>query len=182
MKPESEDATVDRPSRLLKSIDAIPATEFLECARRGLCCWRGAGLDSTSEELGEGILTTHADRKPRKMPLEMSQACDTGFDAQVGWRARSNHSLFVSGSRQQAAQFGTPVIVIPVAPAGYVWSPRIADLTQHLEALGVTSPAAIPDLLESGDYRNGDLEAAIVSGNEIMVRCERYYWSAVTII
>jgi hypothetical protein len=111
------------------------------------------------------------------MELALSEACDEWFEQRFGWRARSNHSLFASGSREQAEQFGTPVIVIPLAPARFVWSPRIIDLTQHFKALGVTSPAVIPELLEEGDYRDGYLEAAIASGNEIMVRCERYYWS-----
>jgi hypothetical protein len=103
-------------------------------------------------------------------------ACDVWFEQRFGWGARSNHSLFVSGSRVQAEQFGTPVIVIPVAPARLVWSPRITDLTQYFKTLGVASPAIVAELLEAGDYRDGDLEAAIASGNEIMVRCERYFW------
>jgi hypothetical protein len=116
------------------------------------------------------------------MSIELSRACDDWFEERFGWRARSNHSLFVSGSRDQAMQFGTPVVVIPMTPARYVWSPRIADLTRHLEALGVLQAEQIPTVLEAGDYRDADLEAAIVSGHEIMVRAERYCWSAVPVV
>lgn len=158
-------------------IDANGAAEFVASARRGFCCWRGLSIDNREPSALHGVLETYPVRRPRSMGHELSEACDEWFEQRFGWRARSNHTLFVSGSREQAAQFGMPVIVIPIAPARYLWSPRIADLTEHFETLGVTSPSAIPELLEAGSYRDGDLEAAIGSGHEIMVRCERYYWS-----
>ena len=150
--------------------DAEP--EFRDCAERGLCCWRGMTTSS-----GVGVAETRSDRKPRSMALDLSRACDEWFEQRFGWRARSNHTLFVSGSREQAAQFGTPVIVLPVAPARYLWSPCIADLTQHLRERGVSQPQEVAAVLEAGDYRETDLGAAIASGREIMVGCERYYWS-----
>ena len=58
---------------------------------------------------------------------------------------------------------------VPVEPAD-----RRSDAAPSV--LRVTTPAAIPEVLEAGDYRDGDLEAAIASGNEIMMRCERYVW------
>ena len=110
------------------------------------------------------------------MSVELSRACDDWFEQRFGWRARSNHSLFVSGSRNQAMQFGTPVVVIPMTPARYVWSPRIEDLTRHLEALSIDRPEEVAAVLAAGDYRDTDLAGAITSGHEIMVRCTRYAW------
>ena len=167
---------------LSESVESAGAAEFVASARRGLWCWRGVSLDSTGGAPDQGVLTTHPDRRPRSMSIELSRACDDWFEERFGWRARSNHSLFVSGSRDQAMQFGTPVVVIPMTPARYVWSPRIADLTRHLEALGVLQAEQIPTVLEAGGYRDADLEAAIVSGHEIMVRAERYCWSAVPVV
>jgi hypothetical protein len=110
------------------------------------------------------------------MPEPLSEACDDWFEKRFAWRARSNHALFVSGSREQAAQFGTPVVVIPISPARYLWSPWIPDLTERFETLGVGSPRIVPELLEAGDYRDRDLKAAIASRNEIMVQCEQFCW------
>jgi hypothetical protein len=135
---------------------------------------------TTSSDIG--VAETRVDRKPRSMLLELSHACDEWFEQRFGWPARSNHALFVTGSREQAAKFGTPVIVIPVAPARYLWSPRIEDLTQHLQERSVLQPREVAAVLEAGDYRGADLGAAIASGHEIMVRCERYYWSAVPVV
>lgn len=162
-------------------VDANGAAEFVEHARRGLFCWRGLRIASREPSGWHGVLETHALRRPRSMELSLSEACDEWFERRFGWRARSNHCLFVSGSREQAEQFGTPVVVIPIAPARYLWSPRITDLTQHFKTLGVTSAEVVPRLLEEGNYRGGALEAAITSGNEIMVRCERYFWSTAMI-
>lgn len=111
------------------------------------------------------------------MLLELSRACDAWFEEGFGWRARSDHVLFVTGLRQEAAQFGTPVIVVPLKPARFLWSPRIRDLTRHLNDAGVSDAVGVPSILEAGDYRDQDLGAAIASGHEIMVRCEKYVWA-----
>ncbi len=152
--------------------------EFRRCAERGLYCWRGLTPVATGEVADRGILHTYPVRRPRSMPVELSRVCDEWFERRFGWRARSNHSLFVSGSRDLAAQFGRPVIVLPHAPARYVWSPRIADLARHLKEMSTLQAEAVCAVLEAGDYLEADLVGAIASGHEIMVRCERASWSS----
>jgi hypothetical protein len=158
-------------------VGADAAPEFTECARRGHLCWRGMKVPPAAA----GTAETQEVRRPRSMTLELSRACDAWFEVRFGWRARSDHALFVTGAREQAAQFGTPVIVVPLKPARFLWSPRIRDLTRHLSDAGITAAVGVPPILEAGDYRDRDLGAATASGHEIMVRCERYYWSAVPI-
>jgi hypothetical protein len=150
--------------------------EVLVAARRGLYLWRGVTISSRDNRNRSGVETTHRVRHPRSMPLHLSEACDGWFERRFGWRARSNHALFLSGSRHQALEFGVPVLVLPMQPARFLWSPQIRDLTRHLEALGVATSGAVEEVLDAGDYRDTGLEAAIRSGNEIMFRCEQYRW------
>jgi len=152
--------------------------DALVAARRGFYLWRGV-TSSSREDLGRsGVATTYRVRRPRSMPSHLSEGCDDWFEQRFGWRARSNHALFLSGSREQAMEFGIPLLVLPMEPARFLWSPHIGDLTRHLKALGVAKSEAVEAVLDAGDYRDTGLEAAICSGHEIMFRCEQYRWLA----
>jgi len=117
-------------------------------------------------------ITPRKDRKPTDTPKEIHNKLDSLFQKKFGWKVRSE-GVFVTGSRSFK----------------YIWSPSISDLTVYLER-GVhvlmrvhgkekiiMEPEEYNKILKNtvNKYKSTDFEDAILSRNEIMIKCDKYY-------
>jgi len=128
------------------------------------------------------------DRTPIDTPKEIHKKLDELFKKEFGWKARSE-GVFVTGSRSQAGMYGDPHIVLPIGKFKYVWSPSIPDLTVYLERDVhvlmrihgkeeiIMEPEEYNKILKNtvNKYKSTDFENAILSRNEIIIKCDRYY-------
>jgi len=128
-------------------------------------------------------------------------ACDEWFYKKFGIKARSQ-TVYCTGSRKVATDYGFPFFCFPVGKFDIIWSPKIDDLFLRIteikvieEAKGVTLSfeeakakiddinfindaelyKAIDSLLSKAQYVKGSLDKALASKNEIMIHCNHYY-------
>jgi hypothetical protein len=112
-----------------------------------------------------------------------------------GFTANRTNSLFVTGDVEQARDYGTPCVAIPVGYFHYTWFGCTRDpytmITNHSGLNG--KPSLPPEEIEAmlwnldvrGDDKRGTLQDAINSGHEIMVECDKvalinaYRWSKI---
>jgi hypothetical protein len=138
------------------------------------------------------MLDANKSRRPKDTERQFHDAADDWFFDNFGWHARSE-GVFCTGSKAQAKVYGPTIYaILPVGPRyEYIWSPKIKDMYQqtgtakHIakQALGLNatdeevmdeSLEILNMVLKSGNYQDRDLEAAIMSHNEVMLRCDRY--------
>jgi hypothetical protein len=133
------------------------------------------------------IITPRKNRKPLDTPIAIHRELDKLFKKKFGWKARSE-GVFVTGKRSSASEYGQPYIVLPIGKFKYVWSPYIYDLHSKLVNTGVIYAKGnkskvimekdeyMPILEELvGKYKDNDLDTAIHVGNEISMKCDKYY-------
>lgn len=154
--------------------------------------WRG--MSRRFELSNNHMVDVKKDRRPLDTQLELHHALDDWFLDNFGFRARSN-AVFASGSENFALVYGDLYAIYPIGDFEYVWSPRIKDtllldqeanhLLARIEQKSGTKfdkeewleqkANIIIDLLEKGRYSDTNLKAAIASGSEIMIHCDKYY-------
>lgn len=130
------------------------------------------------------------DRKPTDMPYDLHQFINGYFKQQYGSSFRS--AMFVSGSSGMASDYGTTYIIFPAGEFQYLWSEDYEDLYSITAEYGFDqiSPSSMSpeeavewkenakESLEDevlSTYQTDDLESAIDSAHEIMIRCSHYY-------
>jgi hypothetical protein len=120
------------------------------------------------------------DRKPSDTPLKIHNAVDEMFRHRFGWPARSS-GVFVTGNTNLAEYYGSVGIVIPIGKFQYVWSGSVEDLYMDLvdgRDVFSSNDSAILDKIDNlvyESYTDKNLQAAILSGHEIMLDCDSYY-------
>jgi len=67
------------------------------------------------------------DRRPIDMFPEIHKDLDDAFNKKFGWKPRSG-GLFVTGSRDDAEEYGEPYVIFPKGPFRIIWSRGIGDL------------------------------------------------------
>lgn len=114
-------------------------------------------------------------RQPLAMDHDDYTAANDYFQKQFG--APFRNSMMATGDMTNTWKFGNTYIVYPIGNFEFVWSPEIDDLNY-----GIRTPnfrdhynSDISYFLSEAKYTNKNLEAAIESGNEIMIRCKKYY-------
>jgi len=132
------------------------------------------------------IIIPRKNRKPLDTPKEIHDKFDELFKKEFGWKVRSE-GVFCSGDAPSSA-YGDLYYIFPIGKFKYVWSPDIRDLTVELEHFGIlyASPDGhyektdrkdideiLPQLVST--YKDDDLQAALRSGNEISLKCKKYY-------
>jgi hypothetical protein len=138
---------------------------------------------------------TLKNRQPKDTLIKDHAIIDQWFLDQFGIRFRSNHIMFATGARS-VGFYGNPYSVIPISNFQFCWSPTITDTIDLIpKAYEYEIPDAnkldrsykyevkkemIEELLERGGYSVTDLNAAINSGNEVMIHCKEYYLLDVT--
>lgn len=133
-------------------------------------------------------------RPPKNLRQEIHAALDEAFEKMTGIKYRSE-SVFASGSKQTAKEYGMPCLFFPKGRYDYIWSPIINDPFEwfNLDKLSYAvkdgyidyNPLHESQYLEnikhfilSGEAsyeHNTKLKEAILSENEIMFYCNDYY-------
>ena len=138
---------------------------------------------------------TRQDRKPLDTRKPVHDAFVQEFN-KLGFKANRNNSIFCTGDKFEANHFGTVYTIFPVGQFDFTWSSEIRDLTRRLpyltEIIGGMSWSKFSELPPSdqkekidtnvirneirNNYKNGgNINAAIFTGNEIMLTCKEYY-------
>lgn len=116
------------------------------------------------------------DRRPVGASGTEHVAYNEYFKSEFG--APFRNSVLVTGSHMDARSFGTNIrIVFPAGEFRFVWSPKVNDINMSI-GFRSAKPRTIPELVANMvqyEYRDDNLQAAIDSGNEIMIRCKEYY-------
>lgn len=168
----------DRDIKLAACFGASP--EVLRLSNAGLRLWRGMRTPTPNCDLGSlGSSGTAKRRIPLAMPETLMVTVDDFFQEKFSWRSRSENTLFITGNKRQARFHGEPCSVFPIELVQFVWSPNIPDLSVALHKLCAERlpPHELHDWLDGQGYCDTDLLGAIHSGNEVMIRTERYLWS-----
>ncbi len=158
---------------------------FLEiCDNKFL--YRGSKTQSTDNSLKK--IKMRKDRAPRDMKANTHVMLDNYFEDNFGIRYRSA-AVFVTGSKENAEDYGKVYAVFPIGDFSFIYSPIIVDLysnIKHNEIVSSLNPFKKPTkikhtqesinaYLDSGKYTNKNLLAGIKKGNEIMIHCDEYY-------
>ena len=122
-------------------------------------------------------------RKPRDLPIAIHQLLIEWFVDRFGVDYRGR-SLFCTGDASIAAGYKTPsstlISIEPLDDYSVCFSTKCKDLFGHYQfywSAANTSVESIRADMESLDFvhqRNGGLEAAAISGHEVMLVAERF--------
>lgn len=112
------------------------------------------------------------DRLPTNTNIDDHHEMDEWFKKKFGIKARSN-TAFTTGNFRDAKSYGTVYAFFPIGDFKFIWSPTVSDL--FVDARGIKSTKDVFPWLDRANYQDTDLQAAIESGNEIMVQCKEYY-------
>lgn len=133
----------------------------------------------------------NTNRKPLDTPSLLQTLFDEEFSKLYGVKPRAS-SIFCTGSRSLAGDYGRPMVIFPIGNYTYWWSPDVLDLVDiwstyniKLADVRINTPEYTEDpseliskinkLLTNRKYYNTDLVNAISSSNEIMILCKEYY-------
>ena len=135
-------------------------------------------------------------RSPNAMDFDMHTVLNNYFTEEFGEPFRN--AIFASGDNDNAETFGYSYFIFPIGRFTFLWSPHIDDLNFSMEDLFADaveqwklSPIpptksqkaeALIKALRQVDYKMTDLQEALESSNEIMVRCKEYYALPVDLI
>lgn len=135
----------------------------------------------------QGLMITRTprqDRRPLGTPPEWHNWADNYLLNKFGWRGRSQ-GVFVAGEEEAVRIYGGfmgTYLVFPIGPFEYIWSPLIRDFTAIISFREFRTfkedPAfnkRVMDFMKS--YTNKNLHVALSKhpGNEVMIRCKKYY-------
>lgn len=115
-------------------------------------------------------------RQTSAMPSEVTKNVNNYFTKVFGEPFR--FAMFASGDIRTSDDFGDTFVVFPIGKFTFVWSPKVYDLNSafwNFEDSEVYSEDGINRILAHSEYTNLDINAAIASGNEIMIRADGYY-------
>lgn len=114
-------------------------------------------------------------RRPLGMDRKVHDLVDSWMYDKFGVRFRSN-AIFTSGHKGFATAFGHPYAIFPIGNFKIAWSPEVNDLFDALDVDNETATEEnVDQALNDLNYQNSDLLAAIESGNEVMIHCDKYY-------
>lgn len=138
-----------------------------------------------SAQLNPAIFSTvqtPATRGPRDTPGIINTYIVKWFQDNTGLPFRKEHTLFATGSRKEAEDYGRAFLVFPIGQFEYCWSPVYKDLTLQFEHMQMKhySTAEIQQevhrVISNGNYEiNYGLQQAIQARKEIMIYCKEYY-------
>lgn len=118
----------------------------------------------------------YRDRRPRDTHPDIHDYINKKFAEVYGTPFRNG--LFATGSNEQAEEYGESVIIFPIGNFKFCWSPTIRDVADHAPSFVMSrwhreDTFQVFDRLIENDYKTTDLSAAIASGNEIMLYCDK---------
>jgi len=114
------------------------------------------------------------DRNTQAMPEDKHIQLNDYFTAAFGEPFRN--SMFCLGDREAAGEFGSLNLVFPIGDFSFCWAPKVDDLNNFRYRNAMPKQQAeFQKWVGTLGYTTKNLDAGIESGNEIMVRCEKYY-------
>lgn len=126
-------------------------------------------------------MTPRDNRQPSDMPQQYHTFLDRYFLDTVGFRARSQ-AVFCVGlpALRDISSYGRTHVVFPVGEFEYTWSPTVEDLYGDLIYRRYFRDAenqeeALRKHLDEQHYQTTQLNEAVTSKSEIMVKCSKYY-------
>lgn len=156
--------------------------DFLSKSAKQGFLYRGIkGLASAEAHEVEGIeYAIKAVRKDRK-PLDTNKHLHTSigewFKTEFGWNPRSE-GVFAFGEGADLSDiraYGEPCIIFPIGEIHYVWSKTVEDLFSDISIEFINSDEELERWLDDANYEGEELAEAVQRGNEIMVKCDKYY-------
>ncbi len=158
------------------SLKGLGCDEFIDHFKdesETMCLWRGWGavIYKGLTEIGPVM-----GRRPRNNSENAHRIADAWFFENFGVHFRSQ-SLFCTGSKSVAGNFGNVYPAIPFDGFRFCWSPKIRDLYSEvsLNFIDPSDTISLIGLLEAGDYTDQKFHMAIQSGCEIMVAASGFY-------
>lgn len=121
-------------------------------------------------------------RDPLGMQLKTQVMVNNYFEDNFG--APFRNSMLTTGNTGLASGFGDVYIVFPIGKFSYLWSESVEDLNETIWEVQKSirqrlqsdiQSYDINTMLDQAHYRTNDLDNAIDSGNEIMIRASGYY-------
>ncbi len=121
------------------------------------------------------------DFKPRNKPKstlkEIHNEINKYLEERFGWPFRNG--LFVTGSENQAAEFGKPFAIIPIGKFEWLCNTQIRDFTwDYSDSWTALTKNPLDNFLKEKRYswiHNTNLSECIQSRKEIMLKCEKFY-------
>ena len=166
----------------------------INAGENGGIAWRGMkGSEGSSQSINKfSHLKT---RNPLSTEPKLHDYINKQFTKLYGEPYRN--AMFMTGSKQDTLRYGYSFQVFPIGKFNFIWSPTVRDL--WIAARELRSALMIPKERLGDDeegrknkiyikktseefrdevlstYKSDDMVSALLSGREIMVRCERYY-------
>lgn len=118
------------------------------------------------------------ERNPLGMDQKMQGMVNKFFTEKFG--APFRFSALATGEQWVADSFGNVYIIFPIGDFEFLWANDVGDLNEHIwafeESFGDNIEYNdIAQFLNDKDYRTNDINSAIASGREIMIRGSGYY-------
>lgn len=128
------------------------------------------------------------ERKPLSSAPFVHRLMDEWFDDKFGIKGRSG-AVFATSDFKQAAGysggFGGAYAIFPIGEFKFLWSPHVYDPFMQLQDVMFDKNAdrypndilgpKVEKWLETREYTDKNLPAAIASKNEVMIECKEYY-------
>jgi len=180
-KPTGDDKEVKRWASLITK----HCQPYLQEAN-GLSLYRGLGRAKDPFMKKRVRL---GNRTPKDMPQDLHKKLNKYFEMKFG--APFRNAMFVTGDDGVANEYGAVYTVYPIGEFEYLWSLHVHDLysiwenylpwfdrndnkKEEKKKLKEAYLEFYNEEIKYG-YQTTDLNAAIKSGHEIMLRCSNYY-------
>lgn len=110
-------------------------------------------------------------RQPKDTPENIHLEMDNWFFEKFGMRFRSQ-ATFVTGSLFVASNYGNVRKIVPLEDYYFCWSKISKDLFGQFQIKSEFE--SIESMMNRLNFQCDDLNAAISSGNEIMIICQKF--------
>ena len=167
------------------NVEKVDISAILKFIKIGRKCKSYINQVSNPLELYRGIRsnkdilkksTRLDDRKPLGMSQERQELINKFFIDEFNEPFR--YAIFCSGWEEMASHYGMTYLILPIGDFTFLWSPKYEDLNEEIWELQRNKELnnnSLIKLIQNGNYTTQNLEAAIASWNEIMIRCKGYY-------
>lgn len=143
----------DRQQEVVELMYAIrQAKPFFDQTADDPAAWlyRGINRSETPTTLS-GVISPRADRQPLDTPLQIHTMLDNRLYQDFGIKYRSN-SMFVTGDRAFAGDYGALCIVLPLGPFKYAYGKNVRDAYGEFRAQKLRA-----SIIESPEGQSADL-------------------------
>ena len=167
----------ERYTRAILSIKRDCQQFLREAGKLSLNLYRGMGSSHGDVIMDKEVYLTN--RQPKGMTDERKDELNAYFTKEFGEPFRD--SILATGSHMFAQAFGDVYSIFPVGNFTFLWSPDVDDINRTMHRVWFDNddsdheifPEFIPNAVNS--YTTQNLQQAIFSENEIMLRCSTYH-------